>query len=356
MLKGIDVSGWQRKPALVPWTGCDFGAVRVSWGAVELDPMAREHLTCAQDAGVGTLIAYHFANVSAPGAQQARHFLARVADLEATFGPLAHALDLEHLLPPALPFDVPTYRGVAAAFLAEQMARTSRPLVIYGNLSDLTSFDLPAPFAAMPLWLAAHRERQPSPPPPWVRTAVWQHGIVDGIDRNVAPGTVDELRAVLGLHVAPTPRALQLARALGEVGVVETAPNTSPRIAEYLAGCERGGVLLGLVADEWCAAFAGWCGARPWRASVWEMVEDARAAGTLREVGSYWPSPGDLAVYGRLGQSPLERGGRGHVGRVVKAQGLEVVDVSGNSGPNADRVAVMVRKLPDVLAWIAVEA
>jgi GH25 family lysozyme M1 (1,4-beta-N-acetylmuramidase) len=355
MRKGIDVSGWQRNPAAVPWAGCDFAAVRVSWGAVELDPLAREHLTRAQDAGCGVLIAYHYANVSAGGDRQARHFLDRVADLEATFGPLGHALDLEHLLPPALPFDVPTYRGIAAAFLEEQQARSGRPLLVYGNLHDLTSFDLPPSFASMPLWLAAHRERQPSPPPPWVRSAIWQHGIVDGFDRNVAAGSLDDLRTALGLHVPPTSRALQLARALGEVGVTETARNTSPRIAEYLAGCERGGVLLGLVAEEWCAAFQGWCGARPWRAAVWEMVEDARAAGTLRLASeAYWPAPGDLAVYGRLGQTPMVKGGRGHVGRVVKAQGVKVIDVSGNSGPAADRVAVMARPLGEVLAWIAV--
>ena len=84
------------------------------------------------------------------------------------------------------------------------------------------------------------------------------------------------------------------------------------------------------------------------------MVEDARAAGTLREVGSYWPSPGDLAVYGRLGQTPLVKGGRGHIARVVKAQGTKVLDVSGNSGDAADRVAIVERPLSTVEAWIAV--
>lgn len=136
--------------------------------------------------------------------------------------------------------------------------------------------------------------------------------------------------------------------------------NTGPRIRQYLAGCvrdvDKDGDLdkLGLPAGEWCAAFVGWCdheaGApRTWRAAVWEICADARAAGMLRGL-DYQPRPGDLAIFGRSGQNPL-RGGLGHVARVERFDGATYTTVDGNHG---NRVARVERSLPDpaLVGWI----
>lgn len=116
-------------------------------------------------------------------------------------------------------------------------------------------------------------------------------------------------------------------------------------------------VPLGVLEADWCA---GSCGASEhdaalpgealptWRGAVWELVRDAIEAGTWREVGSYAPQSGDLAVFGRAGEDP-RRGGRGHVGRVRLAQGRRVTTIDGNVN---DAVSEAERDVGDVLGWI----
>ncbi|MEM6791540.1 MAG: peptidoglycan-binding protein [Myxococcota bacterium] len=187
-------------------------------------------------------------------------------------------------------------------------------------------------------------------------------------DRGYDPGPVD------GHHGPKTERALQHARgdayqrvrgpAAGlRIGLRRLhwmaaqfaidprevrGPEHHPLILSYSEHCRRGGRFLGVddagrplwdggvplaaPSDEWawCAAFvsAGLLaelraddavvphGAR---VSVRELVEDARAAGTLRLASSgYVPIPGDLMISARIpGESPL-RGGRGHVDALVQ--------------------------------------
>jgi hypothetical protein len=151
--------------------------------------------------------------------------------------------------------------------------------------------------------------------------------------------------------------------ALRELGVHEepAGSNTGDRVRQYLAGCVRDldgdGDLdkLGLTAAEWCASFVGWCDAqvgvpRTWRAAVHELVSDARAAGTLREVHEHTPRPGDLAIFMRNGSDP-RRGGLGHVARVERVDGQQIVCIDGNHG---DRVARVVRTMtdPSLVAWV----
>lgn len=182
---GIDVSKWN-SPSGVPWVGCDFGAVRVSFGRT-LDPLAAEHLRRARDAGVRRLLAYHFVNMSASGEEQAAAFLGYVHGLEDELGVrLGLAGDLEDLLAPAPPWPRGGYSVTANAFwtwLAEHVPR--RPVGVYGAPSFLDELALSPIVRASPLWLAHHTQRPvPTLPKAWPRWAIWQHGIGGGIDRN----------------------------------------------------------------------------------------------------------------------------------------------------------------------------
>lgn len=193
------------------------------------------------------------------------------------------------------------------------------------------------------------------------------------------------LPRVLGGHVlGPRSlglRALDVAKEEHRRGVRELpGPKHSPDIQRYHAGARRGGthtagmgedrsgvVVLGPTAadeTEWCASSASWCTAqalRPedrvphgYRCSVREIVEDARALGTLHLVESgYEPRVGDLAIQERVnGESPL-RGGRGHVSRVAELDGSAVVTLGGNEG---DRWSFTRHERPfrRIVAWVEV--
>lgn len=202
MLEGIDVSH-HNNPATVPWAGCAFACVRLSWGTSGVDALAAEHLARARDAGVGMLLGFHYAKDS-PGADQAAHFLDIAAKREVAVGPLGHAVDLEDMPAPAKPYDVATYSAAALDFVAHHRGSSSRLLGVYGNRGDLARFGH-ASFGALPLWLAAWvkaGQPMPAPPKPWQRVTLWQHGVVDGLDRNRFDGTPDELREAFGLPVA----------------------------------------------------------------------------------------------------------------------------------------------------------
>ncbi len=148
-----------------------------------------------------------------------------------------------------------------------------------------------------------------------------------------------------------------LALAVAELGVHEDprSSNTGPRVREYLAGCERNSKPLGLTSGAWCAAFASWCGwmsvttfevpPHLWRASVAELVEDARTSGAWSQSAGSWPHcrPGDLAVFSRGYGNPL-LGGQGHVGRVESLILNGFTSIEGNSG---DRVARVHRLFSD---------
>jgi len=135
-------------------------------------------------------------------------------------------------------------------------------------------------------------------------------------------------------------------------------PEHDPRILSYSKHCRRGGAYLGnngegkpvwnggtplaLPTDDagspWCAALAsetlravllpGEIPPHGLRVSVRELVEDARAAGTLRPA-DWTPTPGSLAICGRAGEDPL-RGGRGHVRAVVGVEGSRYLGIGGN--------------------------
>jgi len=179
--------------------------------------------------------------------------------------------------------------------------------------------------------------------------------------RDTAPELEDRPTPVPSTSPAPmtqTDGERALERALGELGQREVAgPRANPRISEYLAGCVRHGAPLGLVSDEiaWCAAFAGWCEqgqGHAWRAAVAELVADAVAAGTWREVG-YQAKCGDLPIWKRAGGDP-RHGGPGHVGRLEVEADADTVftSIEGNHDNQVARVKHSTHE-PDLVGWIA---
>lgn len=158
--------------------------------------------------------------------------------------------------------------------------------------------------------------------------------------------------------------ALEVAQAEHAAGVREQPPhsNTGERVREYLRGCtrdvDRDGDedRLGLVVANWCAAFVGWCDhvaglTRPWRASVAEICADARRAGVLHLAGDgYQPRPGDLAIFKRDGQNPLQ-GGLGHVARVEAHRDGMLSTIDGNHEDGVMRVTRTMPR-PELVAWV----
>jgi hypothetical protein len=122
-------------------------------------------------------------------------------------------------------------------------------------------------------------------------------------------------------------------------------------------------VPLGVLEGDWCAGSVGASEAAaafpgealpPWRGAVWELVRDAREAGTWREVDAYDPQPGDLAIFARAGEDP-KQGGRGHVGRVARAPDSVgcFATIDGNVNDAITQVARQIDLDADpVLGWI----
>lgn len=153
-------------------------------------------------------------------------------------------------------------------------------------------------------------------------------------------------------------RALRFAVAELDAGVREepSGSNDAPRIALYRSGAMRGERALNAGPGPWCAYAASWCAAQAggvaphgWRASVAELIRDARAVGAWHPAGdSYQPRRGDLACFGRAGENPVN-GGKGHVGRVERVEGSTLVSVDANHG---DRWARVYRPIDVALGWI----
>lgn len=150
----------------------------------------------------------------------------------------------------------------------------------------------------------------------------------------------------------PTRGEMAYERALAwlELGVAEIAgPASHPMIAEALRRCVRGGKPVGLSSDEtsWCAAAASsWCDWLTPRCAVHELVTDARAAGTWRDVAGYAPALGDLEIYSREGGDP-RKGGLGHV--AIVGTGAERI---GGNEANAVRRRLATLPGQQVVGWV----
>jgi hypothetical protein len=147
--------------------------------------------------------------------------------------------------------------------------------------------------------------------------------------------------------------ALALSIAELDVGVREEpmGSNDGPRLRLYREHAVRNGRPLDGGPGPWCAYAASWAAFKAWahlpsapdvphewRASVAELVSDARASGTWHPAGDgYQPLPGDLAIFAR-GHGDPTRGGEGHVGRVERLEGDVLVTIDGNVGDAWARV------------------
>lgn len=192
MLEGIDVSH-HNTVATVPWEGIDFAFVRASYG-VTPDTQAEAHLDHLAAVPVRALYTYLESGPhAASGEAQAAFFLDRHAALVERFGPLGMAVDTEQL--PKAPPDPPArVRAILMGFAAAVLD-AGPTCFMYGSRVWLAELHLPEWFASrFPLWAASKAPW----PAPWTVATVLQDG-VRGVDRDRFNGTVDELRAVMGL-------------------------------------------------------------------------------------------------------------------------------------------------------------
>lgn len=200
---GVDVSRYQEE---VDWAGLvasghRFAYVKSTEGSGHVSPTHEEQRADARAAGL-LQGAYHYARPGqSSGTLQARFFAANGGEWLPDGLTLPGALDLE----PATegeacyglsPEQLATWVG---EFSTEYERLTGRRPVLY-VAADLWTMCLgdTTRFADHALWLFDH-EGEPGPlPAGWERPTLWQHGVVDGIDRNVFLGTEDELRAWAG--------------------------------------------------------------------------------------------------------------------------------------------------------------
>lgn len=223
MLLGIDVSS-HNPPAFVPWKAARFGFVRVTMGSKGIDEHAYEHFLRARTAGVELLGAYHYLRGDSPGAEQAQHFAARVLDLERQGGPLALAVDVEPLPPPAPSWERGVYAQALASFV--EALPIQRPCAVYGSPGYLVTLQLGARVLGCPWWLAHWNVGEPMTPAPLPGWTVHQYAVLGGIDRNRFRGDEAGFREVFGLHPPPLPfdvlggvvSAVQAAQGIGDSG------------------------------------------------------------------------------------------------------------------------------------------
>ncbi len=201
--------------------GVSFVAVRVSYGAA-VDRAADAHLAKARTAGVPVLIAYHYTATGEGAAEpeeQAALFVTRCAVLG---GVLGLAQDVEPL-DPARPDPPARVRSFAHRFWLSARARAARPVATYGG-DYLAGLDLPAEMAADPLWRSDWTAPYPTVRP-WRAWTILQYAVTGSpkIDRNRFDGSIDELRAVLGIG-----------------GLAPERTSTPPELRRLLGGGSRG--------------------------------------------------------------------------------------------------------------------
>lgn len=199
MLHGADVSH-HNGPTNVPWSAFRFGCVRITWGVEGVDPKAAAHIARARAAGVDLLLAFHYLKDDSDAHEQAEHFLRRKSELEALFGPLGCALDLEDL-PGVAPWNPVSYGARAGIFTEAVTSRQPRPCTIYSfpyYFAKLRKHLAPIVYA-QPLWLS-DVEAPITMPHGWDRWTILQHTygskMPDGVDRNRFDGSEDDFRRI----------------------------------------------------------------------------------------------------------------------------------------------------------------
>lgn len=238
MIEGLDVSSHNAVQG-VPWSTVQFGFVRVSHG-LGLDSAALGHLGRAWAAGLACLGAYHYLRGDRPGTAQAEVFWERVCILGAGGVPLALAVDLESLPPPAAPWSMGEYTVIANAFLGRLKELSGRPCAVYGSPGYLAELGISAEHRG-PLWAAHWNVKEPMAVPGWPRWAVHQYAVVDGLDRNRFAGSEEDFGRVFGLGRGSAPPPV-----LGmTVDAVRRAEGRGPGGAESFESYDEGPMING---------------------------------------------------------------------------------------------------------------
>lgn len=174
-----------------------------------------------------------------------------------------------------------------------------------------------------------------------------------------AVARLNEIRACPSTEPAGTPASLEAAvlaeaQAALEAGVAETSPNDGPVVGQYLRDA---GVTP---PASWCAAAArAWMHAAAKRLGIAPPVQGSPGAkafvAQLDAVGRWTPRekltaadllPGRIIAWHRGAPGAWT----GHIGVIERYDGNgQIHTIEGNSGPNGDRVARMMRRLDDPL-------
>lgn len=197
MLQGFDVSAHNAAP--IPWHEVSFGFARISHGR-GLDKSAPAHLERMLDAGCERG-AYHYLRGDSPGYEQAEVFWTAVCDYGGGTS-FALALDLEHLPPPAAPWDRKVYRHRALDFLRRIRELSGRTCAVYSYRHHLEWLAFTAAEVdGAPLWLS-DISGGVEVPKPWQAWTVHQYSYGPGntLDHNRFDGSREDWRRAFGLQ------------------------------------------------------------------------------------------------------------------------------------------------------------
>ena len=217
MLEGFDVSA-HNPIALAPWHEVAFGFARISHGR-GLDKSAPAHLARMAEHGVERG-AYHYLRGDSTGHEQAEVFWDAVCDLGGGES-FALAMDLEHLKPPAPPWDRKVYRRRALDFLKRIRELSGRTCAVYSYRHHLGEHAFTAAeVIGAPLWLSDITGAV-EVPKPWQDWTVHQYsyGENNTLDHNRFDGTREDWRQLFGIR--PSPSDVQTVALAGAVRAAE---------------------------------------------------------------------------------------------------------------------------------------
>ncbi|MGG4217502.1 GH25 family lysozyme [Paenibacillus jamilae] len=202
--QGIDVShyngdiDWQQVAA----AGKTFAFIKATEGTKFLDNQFLANVQGARDANI-LVGAYHFLNATTvDGARQEAANFARALDSAGGRLDLPPVMDYENNPKGLTPVQI---SEVAHAFLDEMEKLTGREPIVYTGNVFASKFD--PTFSMYKLWVARYSTTQkPTAVPAWNSWWAWQYsstgsvpGIRGQVDLDEYNGTIDELRASLGL-------------------------------------------------------------------------------------------------------------------------------------------------------------
>lgn len=199
MLKGIDVSAWQRT---IDWgkvknDGIQFAMLRASYGQKGIDKCFKKNVQGAKDAGV-QIGAYHYcyATTVAGAKAEARHFLDIIKGIQFEY-PIC--LDIEDKCQAKISAE--TLTDMAIAFL-EVLEGAGYFAAIYANRSWFTSRLNMKRLKPYTIWLAQWRVDKPSFTP-----GIWQYtsdgkvaGIKGRVDLDVSYNDYETIIKKAGLN------------------------------------------------------------------------------------------------------------------------------------------------------------